>query len=101
MQFLRRVRGGHARSSAAPSAVGVGLLGTAVAFWPLDASAYIDPGLASTLIQAFFAMFFGTAAALVLRPWQRFRAWMSGKPVEPAAAPDDAAEAAGRGDADD
>lgn len=59
---------------------------------PRFAYAYIDPGLISVLVQGFFALIFGSAAAYLLAPWQRIKALFGGKPVNPPTLDDGIAE---------
>lgn len=63
------------------------ILGVPLATVPNAAHAYIDPGLLSVVVQGFFALLFGSAAAYLLAPWRRLKALFGIKSPE---APDSA-----------
>ena len=46
------------------------------------AFAYVDPGILSVVYQAAYALFFGFAAAFILRPWNWLKSIFSKKRAE-------------------
>jgi hypothetical protein len=67
------------------------ILGVPLAIVPNAAHAYIDPGLLSVVVQGFFALLFGSAAAYLLAPWRRLKALFGIKSPETADPDADAA----------
>ncbi len=55
---------------------------------PRTAQAYVDPGIMSVLFQALYVVFFGAAAAFILRPWAYLKSLFKKGEPDAAATPE-------------